>query len=487
MTLAEQLRALADTHGPHPVAAALARTAPPLARAVLALDRGLLSPLGTRDALHSVPEAALAHVPTLPDVPPTHRETWLRHLAAHVLLNTPWTGQTSARPITTSLIPDPQGRLTHAVTLAHTHRRPVTYAAANWAAAQAAQDWVTRHASAPLTVITLEEAILTLGGASRTRLHRLAELTGQILILDGLHRLDPRGLRPIQALIDEHAALGLRVHLTGAHPWPLQPPAPTAQHTPPPITFENATWLTSLDDLEQHAQANADRHTLIHLPSRRAALDVQARLPGAHLQARTKTSAHLRDEQHTTAALHVSTWSPAALTFRPYDHVITTPAPLPILADACLAAPRMTLLHAPYPVSSAATTGTHLTMDLLRGGAHPQDPTLMRTYWDTLLPHVQQDSLGIMTLRAQQQYPQVAAALASLFQSGVQVLVNHPTAAPDVERARRTGRLPIASPHTVRMTHASVTAAREQGWIEDAGDTLIWNGPYATDRGVGVP
>lgn len=485
MTLAEQLRAQADTHGTLPVAAALARIAPPLARAVLALDRGLISYPATRDALAGVTPAPLTDLPDLPDIPATHREAWLRLLAGHILLGTPWTGRPGRGRVSAALIRDAHQRLADAAATARTH--PVTYAAANWAAAQAAQDWMNTHAAGPVTVITLEEAVLTLGAASRSRLRRLAELSGQRLILDGLHRLDPRGLRPIQALIDEHVTLGLHIHLTGPHPWPLTPHADPDPDGPHRTDFRNATWLTSTDDLEHHAQLTPDQHTLLLLPSRRAALDVHARLPGSHLQARTKTAAHLQEEQRHTAALHVSTWSPAALTFRPYDHIIATPAPLPVLADACLNAPRVTLLHAPYPVGSTSSAGTQLTMDLLRSGGHPQDPAVMTAYWDALLPHVQTDSLNITDLRTRMEYPQVAAALASLFRSGVHVLVNQPDAAPDVARTRRTGRLPLSSPHTVRMTHASVHDAREQGWIEEAGDALIWTGPYTTDRGVGVP
>lgn len=489
MTLAEQLRALADAHGVRPVAATLARTAPPLARAVLALDTGLLSTAETRTALADVNGVALEHIPALPDVPASHREVWLRTLAAHVALGTPWTGHSPHGTLTTALIRNASDRLAAAAALVQERGQPVTYAAANWAASVAAQEWVDSEGLAhAMHVITLEEAVLTLGAASRTRLRQLADLRGRVLVLDGLHRLDPRGLRPVQALIDEHVALGLDVHLTGGQPWPLSPQPESVPDDAQRVTFVNATWLTTVEDLVQLVHQELDAHTLVLLPSRKAVLDVQARLPAGQVQARVKTSAHLKADQDSSAALHISTWSPSALTFRPYDRVITTPLPLSVLVDACDAAPQVTLLHAlEFAVSTSTRTGTHLTMDLLHEGSHPQDPMVMTAYWEALLPHVQQDSLDIMGRRAELDYPRVASALSSLFQSGVQVLVDRPEATQDVARARRTGRIPVASPHTVRMTHSSLTIARERGWIEEAGEALIWTGPYANDRGVGVP
>lgn len=488
MTLALDLRQLAETHGPRPTAAALARTAPPLARAALALDTGLLGQVATRDALEGVTAAALTTRPVTPSVPASHREVWLRTLAAHVLLGTPWAGHGAPGTVTTSLIRSPDDRLAHATDLGAAFNLPVTYAAPSWAAAQAAQDWVDdENLGRHMEVITLEEAVLTLGAASRPRLRHLAQLRGRLLVLDGLHRLDPRGLRPVQALIDEHAALGLHVHLTGAQPWPVTPEPSEVPGTGPRVTFTNATWATSSDDLVRLVEDTPEQHTLIMLPSRAAALALHARLPWGQLQARAKTAAHLRDEQDSGATLHISTWSPSALTFRPYDRVIVTPMPLPVLADACLAAPDVTLVHTPeYPVPASTHTATFLTTDLLSTGAHPQDPAVMRAYWDALLPHVQQDSLNIQRLRAQLEYPQVAAALTSLFRSGVPVLVDRPDAAADVQRARHTGRMPGASPHTVRVSPTSLSAARNRGWIEDAGDAIIWTGPYTSDRGVGV-
>lgn len=487
MTLPEQLWTLAEAHGARPVAAALAGSAPPLARAVLALETGLLGTVATRDALRGVRGATLGEGPALPEVPASHREVWLRTLAAHVVAGTPWRGTSGS--LTSSLIRNPDERLAEAARLGRERGKPVTYAAPSWAGLQAAQDWVEdERLSRVMQVITLEEAVLTLGAASRTRLRHLAELHGRVLVLDGLHRLDPRGLRPVQSLIDEHAALGMEIHLAGGPPHPLVLEGTRLPETGPQAAFTLEGEAATAEDLVRLVEETPEASTLVMLPSRKAALQVHALLPWGRLEARVKTAAHLREEQDDPGTLHISTWSPSAMTFRPYERVIVTPLPLPILADACLAARQVTLVRTPvFPVVSSAVTGTSLTLDLLGEGGHPQDPAVMTAYWEALLPHVQQDSLGIMASRAGLEYPQVASALASLFQSGVLVLVDRPGAERDVAVARRTGRLPVVSAHTVRMTHTSVATAREQAWVEEAGDALIWTGPYSAERGVGVP
>lgn len=471
-----------------PLAASLVQQALPLARAVLALRSGLLDTAATREILAGVPAVSgLTGGLGVPQVPVTHREVWLRKLAAHVVAGTPWSGGSGV--LTSSLIADAHDRLGEAAEYGRSRGRPVTYAAPSWAGVQAAQDWVHKQKlTGVMEVITLEEAVLTLGAASRTRLRRLAELEGRLLVLDGLHRLDPRGLRPVQTLIEQHAAFGLEIHLTGGQRHPL-----VREGTPGPGPVRRAAFSgegedATVEDLVRLIERAPEASTLVLLPSRKAALQVQALLPWGRLEARVKTSAHLREEQDGPGTLHISSWSPSALTFRPYERLIVTPLPLPILADACLAAETVTLLRTPvFPVASGARTGTSLTLDQLAGGAHPQDPEVMSAYWEALLPHVQQDSLSIMKSGARLEYQQIASALASLFQSGVRVLVNQPEAEQEVGVARRTGRLPIVSAHTVRMTPTSVAAGRAQGWLEEVGDALIWTGPYSADRGVGVP
>lgn len=480
--LREELR----SSGPRPLAAALARTAPPLARAALATERGLMDTTATRTALQDVQAPPLPDVPALPEVPATHREAWLRLLAAHLLAGTPWPA--APGEVSSSLLHDPAERLAHALTWSRARGKHAVYAAPSWAAAQTAQDWVEDEGvTQDMTVITLEEAVRTLGAAGRTRLRALGELLGQALILDGLHRLDVRGLAPVTALLEETSTFGLDVHVTGTWPHPLRPdhvPVPAGGRRVP-FTFE--AHRHALSDLLTLATAHPQEDTLVMLPSRHAALAVHAHLPHGRLTSRTKTQAHLREEQDAPGTLTLSTWSPSALTFRPYAHLITAPLPLPLLADACLIAGRVTLLPLlDFPTPSSAVTTTRLTLELLAHGAHPQDPRLHSQYWDQLLPHVQQDSLNIARSRQELNYTQTALALGALFRSGVPVLVDRPEAAEDVARARRTGRMPLASLHTARITPGSVQAARERGWLEEAGDALIWTGPYSPAAGVGV-
>jgi len=477
--------------GAFPAAVALAQPALPLARALLANQRGLLDQDTTRLTLQGGTGPALTDLPSLPQVPPERREMWLRLLTAHHLSGRSWPSSQGQTEWSHSIIPDPDERVSHALSWGRSKGKPVTYAAANWAAQRTAAERLRAEGHAgEVQVTTLEEVVRRIGGRSPAALRNLSALTDTALVLDGLHRLDPRGLGPVTSLLQDLHAFGQDIHLTGTYPHPLTPPLRTEADRAPArqARFSYHPVLHEVDDLIAQIKARPGVSTLLMLPSRKAALVMQGHFPEARLLTRSKTAHHLREEGGEPSQLTISSWSPSALSFQRYERLITTRLPLPILADACLNAEEVEVLPiTTFRVSNAVETATSLTAELLGLGSHPQDPGAHREFWDLLLPRMEVDSLGIQASRASLNYAQTAEALASLFRGGRMVLVNTPESEQEVEEVRKGGAVPYHSQHTVRLTPTSVQRATEEGLIEVVGDTYIWNGPYTSERGVGVP
>lgn len=480
------LRAQVKTHGVRPVAAALVGVAPPLARAVLALEQGLLDPMATRQVLQDEPTVPLPGVPPLPPVPRAQQEMWLRVLSACLVGGHAWPLQAGLWTEAPHLaLPD---RLEAALHWGQEQGRQVVYAAAHWAAAAQAQQWVNEQgAQDGMEVVTLEAALFTVAAASRQGLTQLSGWLGQALVLDGLHRLDVRGLQPVRYLLEDAASVGgLAICLTGAYPhalseikWPERT-RPRARCTLHPEQHEVEAFVAA-------AQV-AERPTLVLVPSRRAALEMLTALPGARLVSRSKTGHHLQDEATIASEILIGTWGAGVMNAQAYAQVISARAPLPLLAEVGELAPQVDI----YPVTAfhspnALQTGMSLTDEFLLSGAHPQDVATQEQFWLRLLPHVQQDAFEIQRRREQTEYRTVLGRLAQLFESGVRVLVDSPEAREDVTKARHAGRIPWHSPYTIRINQTTRQQAEEQGWLELVGQALIWVGPYTASHGVGLP
>lgn len=499
-------------HGSLPVAAQLLRDPDPRARFLalpaLAAQRGFQDPVDVRAALDGVPPAPLTLPPLVLTGAPDHPDTWMRRTAALL------TGRHPTRTIPPPLPAPPlihrarlmalETRLEHALAWARSQGRALTYAAAHWAAAQDAQAWADRLEATDVTVLTLEEAVHTLSARTVHQLTRLADLLTTALALDGLHRLDPRGVTPITALITDHAALGLPVLLTGAFPHPLDlqeenaADAPSGSHG----LATSHPGVVHAHDLTTLART-APGPTLLLLPTRHAALHLQTVLPGATLHSRTRTAAdRLTDLPPGTVArhagpdasggaLHVSTWNAGTLHGRPWARVLAAPAPLPVLADAALLTADLHLLpQLPFPVPNALTSAVALTMEPVMRGHSLLSAQTHAAYWNALMKFSQTDAFGIQDARRTLQFAAVSAKLAQLFTGGVQVFVPTPEAHADIERAVRNARMPLRSAHTVTLTQSSMTAALQDGRLTRLGvngRVLVWTGPYSAALGVGLP
>lgn len=481
------LRTLLQQHDPRPLAAAFAAAGhAPGARILLALEEGLLSTPQTVKALDGVAPAPNIHVPPVPAVPAELREMWLRLQASHLLGG----GKAEEAPATSiSLIhPDMPTRL------------------------QAAHDW-SRSLSCQLTVcvpdygqllrvqklsentqiITFEELWSLLTASRPGRLRALARLAAGCVMIDGTHRLDPRGLDPLGALLGSLSALGTPILFSGPYEVP-RVLYDNTQPLQPAMALPASPQLTHCGSLDRQELVTllraSQEQTLVILPSRFAALDLMNLLPAgaARLLSRTLTAQHLQQETAgpAPAALTLSTWGSADPA--QYDRIIHLQGPLPILADHAWAAGRLEFVHVPeYRIPATSVTASGLTLDLLDTGQDPFSAQTMQAYFQTLLPHTQRDSLGIEKLREHLDYPAVSAAAHALFGGAMTVLVDQPGAEQEVARARRTGKMLPFGPFTAKLTPGSLQAALKDGRAEQVGDAVIWTGPYSDVQGIGLP
>lgn len=492
------LRTLLQQHDPRPLAAAFAAAGhAPGARILLALEEGLLSTPQTAEALHGITPVPTVQIPPVPEVPGPLREMWLRLQAGRLLAGV----DTEPAPATqTALIhPDLQTRLQVTQDWSRSLNRPLTVCMPDYGGVLQVQAM-----GQDVEVITSEELWSLLAASRPGRLRALARLAAGCVMVDGTHRLDPRGLDPFTALLGSLSALGTPVLFSGPYKVPrvlygkaqtLQPAAALPEASP--LIHHGTLNKATLTEL----LAQGSESTLVILPSRFAALDLLGQLPaGARLLSRTLTAEHLwqetagatqpspfipTDQRLPGAHLTLSTWGSANPSL--YRRVIHLQAPLPILADHAWTAGRLEFAHVPeYRLPAASVTAAGLTLDLLEH-AEPFCARTMQAYWETLLPHTQRDSLGIEKLREQLDYPAVSAAARALFGGAVTVLVDQPGAEQEVARARRTGRMLPFGPFTAKLSPASLKLALEDGRAEQVGDAVIWTGPYSDVQGVGLP
>jgi len=484
-----------DTFGALASAAALQRTHAPYARALLANEHGLLDPLAGADLLRDVPPAPLPGVPpALPELKPGQHEMWLRLLTAHHVANRPWPPATvGGAEWVSGFDPDPNARLRLALNWSRRLGRPLTYAAANWSARSVVQKvhgWGDEGAQ--VQFITTEELIITLAGRSLWALRRLAELHSRAVAVDGLHRLNPQGLAPVRSLLEDANAWGMALFLTASMPHPLlSGDAPGGAGVEPAerAAFTFHPELNTARDLTAAVRAEPEATTLLMMPSRSAALKMLTEFPEGKLLTRSKTVQHLQAESGDAARLTISTWSPSAVNFASYERILAPRLPLPILADACLSAERVSV----YAVSEFEVTGslracTGVTSNLLAEGNHPQDPQTMWAYWDAVSED-QTDSRNIQQSRLALRYQETASSVAGLFRGGVTVIVQSAEAEAVIEQARGgdSGQAQRFSQMSVKMTQTSVGRAIESGLIEQIGDLYLWKGPYSSAWGVGLP
>ena len=466
------LRNLVLDHDPLPLARALLHQ-PVYARAVLALELGLTDTLEASAVLRSVQSfPVVSPLPPPPALSHDGRAMWLRLLTASLLsrLDAPTQGSLSLLD-GGSLDP----RLAQAHQWASSLGRPLVYAVRDWSVVQETQ--LRQNAA---EVVTLEEAVLTLTARSKSRLNQLAQWTQGALVLDDLHTFDPRGFPALERLLGAAAEQGMHLAITGSFPHPLHEHLPGE---PAQTGFEfHAAHQETADII---AALDETTPTLLLMPSRRAALELHSHLPTALLTTRTKTVHHLSEEAAVPAHRQIATWGSVPLNRNQYPRIITTRMPWPVLADAALATTRLDLFPiTTWKVPAALTTPQSLTDDLLQSGDHPLDPASHHTYWTNLEPFIQ-DTLDIQRSTAELNFAEINHKFRQLFQGGVTVLVQQPGAEQDIARARRNGRLPI-SRYTAIISHSSLKKATEAGWIEEAGQALIWTGPYTQDLGVNM-
>jgi len=438
--------------------------------------------------LRNVKPARLDTPPPLPVLPLDRREMWLRLMCAHHIDRSSWPGsrdpdwQAGSHPN-----PDERARL--AVDWARTQSRPLVYAAANWSARAVTQQWLNEELpESQVRLSTTETLILTLAASSVRALKRLAGIHRSAVAVDGLHRLDPQGITPVLSLLEDLHAWGTPMFLTAPVPHPYMTVTP--EHTVGMPRWADVRYHAEchdVQDLAQAVRAEPDMTTLLMLPSRKAALIMQAEFPEGRLLTRSKTLGHLKAEGGDPQRLTISTWSPTATNFEQYQRVLTARLPLPILADACLSAEQVSV----YPTTAFDVTGTlractSFSSDLLRAGRHPQDARAMNEYWAEISRY-QTDGKGIQQIRAALNYQQTSVAVASLFRGGVDVVV----ASPEAQAISRTsgpgGAAARLAQMSVKMTQTSVRAALESGLAEIVDDVVVWSGPYTSERGVGVP
>ncbi len=468
----------------------------PLIRAALASTLGLMDTDDARARLVQGPAAQSGRLtlPALPEMHADQRDMWLRVLAARLTAAAPWPTWTAPGTWTSSVNPDPVQRAPAAVAAVRGNRAGrVVYAAANWAERE------TVSAAAldeQVHVTTLELAVGMLGASRPGNLDRLsALLDGAGLVLDGLHRFDPRALSPLSSLLHDLRAYGVNVHVTGSVPSPLMDPAVSAPAGRVPGAFWFHPHVNAGHELAAEARAARDRagRVTVLVPSRRAALGLLAHFEAheARLSTRTKTAAHLRREaRDSDAPITISTWGAYR---EAKDAIVSTRAPLPVLADAALSTADLTVCGVTeWRPPNSAVTQVDVTVGLLAQGLHPADPVAMQTYWSELLAVTNTDALDIGGERRKGNYATVSARLAALFGSGQVVVVQDGSdGAEQLIVALRDGTVAAPPPHhpsTARITAQSAAHAEAQGWVErTAGDALIWTGPYAEREGVGLP
>ena len=478
--MATWLREAVSIHGALPVAAALTST-PPLARAALAAERGLLDTGETRSALQGVPPASFEPVPALPVVPEAFRAMWLRKLSALVLL--PEGGGNQVGIWSETLAPSIEERLTDAQRCAAELGLPLTYAV--WGSASV-QQLAPQYPD--VEFITVQEAVLTFAARSTARLRQWGQWLSRLVVLDELHRLDPRGVWPLQQLFESAVACGHHVRLTGAFPSALHEPMGERDLTGGRLRFE-AERLT-LADIVHEVQRYPEQRTLALMPSRKAALALLAELPAATLLSRSKTSQHLTAEaERLPLETGPVIGTPgSALDLTGLERVVTGRLTWPLLGEACLKAREVVVLPLlAFPEPNALKTAVNLSLERLGAGEYPLSAGSQARYWAELGEYQAADPLEIGAAGQQLNYRLVVQRWQQLFDSGQRVLVDVPAAQRDVERARQTGRIPLHSPFTVRLTAQSLAQAREAGELEEIGDAIIWKGKYRKDAGVGLP
>ena len=471
-TSLETLQLLLLEHEPLQLARALLKQ-PAYARAVLSLQLGLTDTMQAAQTLRSVQSfPVVASLPPPPELSHEGRAMWLRLFSACLLggLEMPTQGKL------TLLDGGPlEDRIAQAQQLASILGRPLIYAVRDWSVTERA------HALHPDTeIVTLEEAMLTLTAHSRTRLHQLAHWTQCLIVLDDLHTFDTRGFPALERLLGAATDLGMQLGITGSFPHPLHEKLPGESGR---VTFHFHREKHESTDLI--ATLNEASETLLLVPSRRAALELHALQPSARLTTRTKTVQHLIEEAAASPWIQIATWGSVPLHKVHYPHIITTRMPWPALADAALATAQLDVFPVTtWKVPAPLITPQSVTDDLLQAGHDPLDVTSHQTYWKILAPFIQ-DTLNIQSSTAELNFKEVSHKFRQLFQSGVTVMVQQPGSEADVARARRSGRLPI-SRFTAVISHSSLKKATDAGWIEEAGQALIWTEPYTKDLGVNL-
>lgn len=410
---------------------------------------------------------------------------WLRLMCAHHIDRSRWPDSHEPGWLS-SCHPNPDERARLAVDWADAQGRPLLYAAANWSARAVTQQWLNEELpETQVRLSTTETLILTLAASSVRMLKSLARIHRSAVSVDGLHRLDPQGLRPVLSLLEDLHAWGTPVFLTASVPHPyMTGPVKHTQSGPKWADVRYHPDRNDVQDLVDAVRAESDRTTLLMLPSRKAALVMQQAFPEGRLLTRSKTLGHLGAESGNPQRLTISTWSPTATNFEQYQRVLTARLPLPILADACLSAEQVSVYATTaFDVTGTLRACTSFTGDLLSAGQHPQDEATMTDYWTEVSRH-QTDGKGIQQIRAGLNYQQASAAVASLFRGGVDVVVT----SPEAERiSGRNDRATLSAQMSVKLTQTSVRNALENGTAEMIGDVIVWTGPYSTERGVGVP
>ncbi|WP_353541095.1 hypothetical protein [Deinococcus xinjiangensis] len=455
---------------------------PPLARAALAAERGLLDSGETRSALQGQSPASLGKIPALPDVPPRLREMWLRQLSALVLLSEG--GADPSGAWSEALAPTLEGRIADAQRYARKVQRPLTYAVGS---SVLAQQLAQRYPA--VEFVTVQEAALTFAARSPSRLRQWGRWRARVVVLDDLHRLDPRGVQPLKHLLEDAVTFGQTLRLTGAFPSALHEAVGELDLAGGKLQFKREG--TSLADVVAEVQRFPEKRTLALMPTRRAALALLAELPAATLLSRSKTAHHLAVEAEKLPALGAGTviGTPGSA---PYlagiERVVTGRLTWPLLGEVCLKAGEVVVVPVlDFPEPNAQKTAVSLSLERLAAGEYPLTAGSQSRYWAELGPLHAPDPLGIGAARQQLNYRLTGQLFRQLFEAGQRVLVDVPEARRDVERARRTGFIPTYSPFTVRMTPDSLTRAREAGELEEVGEALIWKGEYSQARGVGRP
>jgi hypothetical protein len=504
-----------------------ARISPAVGRLLLALEAGLLDSAETHQILNAPHSDLLGPLAgSLPQPPalPGQGEAWVRGLAALLLAQQQAAAPDPMAPVMAAALPDPDAAAQplpplgtlggvwndEARWLTATQRalasarqagqRRVTLAVSSWGAWLEAREVLTRRygaavggLDAPISVITLEDAVALLSAASAQVLPDLGALLGGPLLLDGVDTLGPDERALVTALVADTATVfGFSALLMSAGAlrldgWAaLEAPA-SAQRRAVTLPAEQHLTLETLAE----AVRGGSGDTLVVLPSRGSAARLAALLPGSLLWSSSLCPVHLGERAGAPwtppggRRVIVATALPPGY-LGPFETVWHTVAPLPHLAEAwkCCAGSlrRLRLRDVALPVQWVPTLA--ITDELLRGAAPPEA-------LDTYLDWAAQGGalqMGAQTrpgpeldrLRADFDY----AALASALQ--VRPATSRPALIPYDAQARalaaqaeQFGHLPTAAlRYAAWLTPGEAALAVRQGQARSLGWALLWDGAY---------